>query len=300
MNFGGHFTDLIKLEKIQSLSISIFLDSLKDTRGGNGANIAYSMALLGNNPVLLGSVGAEAEQYMADLKKIGVQADLVHRSRLPTASFNVFTDGGDRQIGGFYPGAMFDSDSLTLLPLKAAAPFIVIAPHDPKAMRRQVQECKENGLRLFYDVGQQVTNIGGEDIQAGLEIAELLIINDYELSVICQKTGRAEAEIKSRIPVVITTLGSEGSVIEGKNVPQPVRVGIARPKRVADPTGAGDAYRAGFLHGYIRNWDLKTSAQLGAVCASYAIEQLGTQGHTFNLNLVAQRYQQAFNEALPI
>jgi len=299
MNFGGHFPDLIKYEKIHSLSISILLDSLRDTRGGNGANIAYSMALLGNKPILLGSVGKEAEDYTQDLSKLGVDISHVHKSQLPTASFNVITDGGDRQIGGFYPGAMSDSDSLTLESWKDQKPFIVIAPHDPKAMRRQVQECQKNNFRLLYDVGQQVTNISGEDIKAGLEAAELIIVNDYELSVICQKTGQTEPQIKSLVPVVITTFGSQGSQVEGQNVPSPVRIGVLQPEKIVDPTGAGDAYRAGFLHGYIRGWDLKISAQLGATCAAYAIENAGTQSHRFNLEEVALRYKVAFKEDLP-
>ncbi|MGA3150671.1 MAG: carbohydrate kinase family protein [Candidatus Saccharimonadales bacterium] len=299
MNFGGHFTDLIKFEKIHSLSISIFLDNLADSRGGIGANIAYTMALLGNQPVLLGSVGREADEYMQDLDKLGINTKHVHKSQLPTASFNVFTDGGNRQIGGFYPGAMFDSAKLSFAPWKNKDAFMVIAPHDPKAMNHQVAQCKEFGLRLFYDVSQQVTNISGEDIRAGVSVAEVLIVNDYELSVICQKTGRTETEVKSLVPIVITTLGSQGSVVEGKNVPKPIHIGIGKPKKIVDPTGAGDAYRAGFLHGYVRGWDLKISARLGAICAAYAIEQPGTQNHVFNLNEAASRYQREFKELLP-
>ena len=299
MNFGGHFTDLIKFEKIHSLSISIFLDDLADSRGGVGANIAYSMALLGNQPILLGSIGREAGRYMQDLKKLGVNIRHVHKSQLPTASFNVFTDAGNRQFGGFYPGAMFDSTKLSFAPWKNKEAFMVIAPHDPKGMARQVEQCKRYDLRLFYDVSQQVTNISGKDIQAGVNAAELLIVNDYELSVICQKTGKTEVQIKALVPVVITTLGSDGSQVEGKNVPESIRVGIVKPKRIVDPTGAGDAFRAGFLHGYIRGWDLKTSARLGSTCAAYAIEQSGIQSHVFNYKDVSSRYQSAFKDQLP-
>lgn len=299
MNFGGHFPDYLKADKLHSLSISIFLDSLRDTAGGVGANIAYSVALLGDRPILLGCVGKADRTYIDELKKLGVNTTHIHFSDLPTASFNVITDGADRQIGGFYPGAMFDSASLVLEPWKTKAPLVVISPHDPNAMRRQVEECKLYNLRLFYDVGQQVSNISASDIKAGLQISELLIVNDYELAIICDKIGQTEKQLKSKIPVVVTTFGGDGSVIDGAKMAQPIKIGVAKPAKVLDPTGAGDAYRAGFLHGYIRDWQLKACAQLGAVCAAYAIEHLGTQAHHFSPTSVATSYQSAFNEKLP-
>lgn len=294
MNFGGHFTELIQAEKLHSLSISILLDRLQDTRGGIGANICYNLAMLGNHPILLGSVGPEASAYIKDLEKAGIDTSHVHFSKLPTASFNVMTDGANRQIGGFYPGAMSDSQELKLSGFKNENPFVVIAPHDPAGMRRQVEECKGNNFRLFYDVSQQVTNISADDIAAGLEAAELIIVNDYELSVICAKTKMTEDEVKALVPVLITTLGSDGSVIEGSKVPEPIKIGIVKPEEVVDPTGAGDAYRAGFLHGYIRGWELDESAQLGATCAAYALENPGTQSHKFTPAEVKTRYHKTF------
>jgi adenosine kinase len=300
MNFGGDYPDLIQTQKLHSLSVSILLDSLQDTRGGIGANICYSLAMLGDSPILLGSIGESAKDYMADLEKLGVNTEHVHVSDLPTASFNVITDGNNRQVGGFYPGAMSDSASLSFEPWKDAKPFVVIAPHDPKGMRRQVSECKAHGLRLFYDVSQQVTNISGEEIKEGVEIAELLIVNDYEMSVICDKTGMSEEQIKKSVPIVVTTLGSDGSVIEGKAAPKRIEIGIVKPERIVDPTGAGDAYRAGFIYGYIRGWGHQQSAQLGATCAAYALEHAGTQSHQFTFKDVAERYQVAFGEAVKL
>jgi adenosine kinase len=300
MNFSGDYARLIDAAKLDALSVSVLLDSLQDARGGIGANICYSLALLGDAPILLGSVGPEATNYMQDLRTIGVDTSYVHTSTLPTASFNVITDGSQRQIGGFFPGAMSDSEPLSLAPWEGQQPLIVISPHDPAGMRRQVIECQKNGFRLFYDVSQQVTNISAEDISAGLEATELLILNDYELQVLCEKTGKTESDIKDIIPVVITTYGPNGSTIEGKKVSEAINIDVAPPEKVVDPTGAGDAYRAGFLHGYIRGWDLKTAAQLGAVCGAYAIEQLGTQSHSFSLDQAARRYQSVFKTNLPV
>jgi adenosine kinase len=299
MNFSGRYKDHIQPDKLDTLSISIFLENQHDAHGGVGANIAYSLALLGDEPVLLGSVGQDALLYMEKLAHHGVNIAHVHESKLPTAAFNVITDSDQNQVGGFYPGAMFDSDTLSFAPWKADEPIVVVSPHDPKAMRKQVQEAKEFGLRLCYDIGQQVSNLPGDEMREGVEVAHILILNDYEMSVLSEKTGMSIDEVKATVPIVITTLGKDGSIIEGKDVPEPIKIGVAAPKQVADPTGAGDAFRAGFLHGFARDWPLKTCAQLGAVCGTYAIEALGTQSHEYNLEEVAIRYEQSFNESLP-
>ena len=298
MRFQGRYRDYILPDKLNSLSVSIFLDELKDTPGGVGANIAYSLALLGDEPILVGSVGPEATTYIDRLARSGVNTKYIHESNLPTASFNVITDGDQNQIGGFYPGAMFDSDMLTFARWQHEDPLVVVAPHDPKAMKQQVQECKEWSLRLFYDVGQQVSNLKGEDMRAGIETAEVLIVNEYEMTILSKKVGMSIGTIKSSVPVVVTTLGKDGSIIEGASISEPIRVGVAKPMLIADPTGAGDAFRSGFLHGYVRQWPLKTCAQLGATCAAFAIEQIGTQGHSFTFKKASKRYQDAFKEAL--
>jgi adenosine kinase len=299
MSFSGRYREHIQPEKLDALSISIFLDALLDAHGGVGANIAYTLGLLGDEPVLLGSVGKDGLLYMEKLARHGVNITHIYESELPTATFNVITDADQNQVGGFYPGAMFDSERLSFEPWKDAAPLAVISPHDPQAMRRQVQECREWGLRLCYDIGQQVSNLPGEDMRAGVEAAEMLILNDYELTVLSKKTGLSIADIKARVPIVITTLGKDGSVIEGKDVPATITVGIAPPEQVADPTGAGDAYRSGFLYGLSRGWPLKACAQLGATCATYAVETVGTQSHSFTLDNVTARYKKAFSEELP-
>jgi adenosine kinase len=299
MSFSGRYRDHIRPDKIESLSVSIFLDELHDANGGVGANIAYSLALLGEEPFLVGSVGKDAVAYMEQLAHEGVNIKYVHESKLPTASFSVFTDADQNQIGGFYPGAMFDSDTLSFEPWKDQNPIVVVAPHDPKAMKRQVAECKKWKLRLCYDIGQQVSNLPGEDMAEGLDAAEILILNDYELSVLAMKTGLSAEEIKAKVPIVVTTFGKEGSIIEGASVPKPIRVGVVKAKKVADPTGAGDAFRAGFLYALAREWSLKSAAQLGAVCGTYAVESLGTQTHRFTPEEIAKRYQANFQEALP-
>ena len=299
MSFGGRYSDHIKPEKLDSLSISIFLESLKDAYGGVGANIAYSMALLGDEPILLGAVGPDGLVYMEKLAHDGVNIKHVHESELPTATFNVITDADQNQVGGFYPGAMFDSDDLSFEPWKEQNAIVVIAPHDPKAMDRQVKECREWGLRLCYDIGQQVSNLPGDEMREGVMTAEILILNEYELAVLSDKTGMSIDKIKQAVPILITTYGGKGSIIEGKHVPKPIHIGTAKAKQVADPTGAGDAFRSGFLYGYARDWPLQACGQLGAICATYCIEVVGTQAHFFSIDAITKRYMETFNESLP-
>jgi adenosine kinase len=276
----------------------VLLDKLEDTRGGVGANIAGNLALLGEKPLLMGAVGQSAAAYVADLKALGIDVANVHVSHLPTASFNVITDSEDNQVGGFYPGAMLDSDALSFAPWQGQNALMMVSAHAPKGMNRQVQECRDLGLRLVYDPGQQVSD-EQTDLKTGLDVAEILFVNDYELGVLTKKTGLSADEIKSKVPLVITTLGKEGSVIAGAKVQSPIQIPIAQPDKVVDPTGAGDAYRAGFLYGYLRQWELAKCGRLASVVASFIVEEHGTQ-RQFSKDMVRQRYQSSFNEEIEL
>ncbi len=298
MNFSGRYRDLIKPDKLHVLSLSTLLDKLEDTRGGIGANITSNLALLGEQPVLLGSVGADAQNYISSLAELGVDTSYIYFSQLPTASFNVITDSEDSQVGGFYPGAMADSMSLSFKPWQGKNAVVMISAHDPAAMNRQVKECQLYKLRLVYDPGQQVSS-DSTDLQAGVAAAEIVLLNDYERSVLCDRVSISQTELPTQVSLLITTLGKDGSIIEGKKVDSPINVGIAKPKQVIDPTGAGDAYRAGFLYGYLRQWDLLICGQLGAAMASLIIEQHGTQ-HVLSRQEILSRYQENFNEEIEL
>lgn len=299
MNFNGSYSGLIEPSKLDTLSVSVLVESLKVSQGGVAANISQSLAQLGETPILMGSVGQDAARYIEDLGKQGISTESVHFSQLPTASFNVLTDSQGNQVGGFYPGAMGDAESLSFKPWVGQDEDIIIciSAHDPVAMRRQVQECKDNQLRLLYDVGQQVSNIPASDLQAGIDAAEVLIINDYELGVLIQKTGYSLEELQAKLPVLITTHGEKGSVVSGNRLGESINIGSAKPAEIADPTGAGDAYRAGFLYGYLRQWDVRKCGQLGAVVASFVLEKQGTQVDLDRLSIAA-RYKETFNEEI--
>lgn len=298
MSFSGRYRDLIQPDKLHVLSLSMLLDKLVDSPGGIGANIANSLAHLGEKPVLLGSVGLDSEAYIEKLKSVGVDISRIHFSELPTASFNVITDNEDNQVGGFYQGAMGDAESLSFKPWEDQNVLIVVCAHHPEAMNRQVAECKSLGLRLVYDPGQQIVD-KLTDSHSGIMTAELVFLNDYELSAFCQKNDLTPQDLKTQVPLIITTFGKHGSVIEGSRLDAPIKIEAAKPMQVVDPTGAGDAYRAGFLYGYLRQWDLRICGQLGSVVASFIVEQSGTQQH-FSLQAVKDRYRDNFNGELEL
>jgi adenosine kinase len=296
MSFPGKFAELIQPDKLHVLSISILLNKLEDTRGGIAANIAYGLAQLGEKPVLYGSVGHNSREYMDDLANLGVDTQNVHYSELPTASFTVMTDQADCQVGGFYPGAMGDASSLDFKEFTAstAESFFVISPHDPAQMSAQVEYCAQHKARLFYDVGQQATNIAADDIKAGIKAAELLIVNDYEMGVLVEKTGWSQAEIISQVKTCVITLGEKGcKIYTDGTASQIVPANIVT--NAADPTGAGDAFRAGFLFAYLKDLDLTTCAQLGSTLAAYAIEKHGTQTYSATLPELLQRCSASYD-----
>jgi adenosine kinase len=297
MNFKGRYSEIIQPGKLGVLSISMLLDKLENSNGGAGANIASSLAQLGEKPILIGSVGSDAENYMKDLKARGVDVSKIHYSGLTTASFNVITDSDHNQVGGFYQGAMSDSESVSFNAWAGQNALAVVSVHNPEAMNRQVQECVGQGIRFIYDPGQQVNN-DGIDLASGIEAAEILFVNDYELHALCRKLNKTAKELKQNVPILVTTLGGEGSLIEGNKVTGPIRIGIAKTEP-NDPTGAGDGYRAGFLYGYLRQWDLKTCGQLGATVSSFIIEKHGTQQLFKSLD-VMERYLTNFKEEVKL
>lgn len=299
MNFSGSYKDLIESSKLEVLSVSVLVDSLTEAHGGTGANIAYNVAQLGDTPILLGSVGPNGKTYIDFLADHGVDISSVHQSQLPTASFNVLTDSGDNQVGGFYPGAMSDADGLSFLPWKDSAAFFCISAHDPRAMRRQIEECRANSLPFMYDIGQQVSNVSDEDLKAGIEAAQVVIVNDYEQGVLLNKTGLTSDALQAAVPLLISTHGKDGSVLSGTSLPEPINIKSAAPREIVDPTGAGDAYRSGFLYGYLRQWEYKICGQLGSVVASFVLEQAGTQVN-LSLDAIRERYKATYNEEITL
>lgn len=298
-SFEGSFDDKIDTNKLDVLSVSILMDRYDIVDGGIGPNITYNIAQLGLEPILVGSVGEDSKGYMEKLRGFGVNTSFVNISTLPTATFTVLGDKNGNQVAGFYPGAMSDSDSLSLKPWYDKDALICISAHDPSTMKRHVAECAAHGLRLLYDPGQQVNNVSGEDLLEGCKAAEIIIVNEYELEILAKKTQLSDTELKALPKIFITTKGKAGSVIEGSSMDTPMKVGIASPKQVVDPTGAGDAYRAGLMYGIVHGWDIKESAQLGAVVGSFNVEVSG-QVQNYSPADLKSRYEEAFGTTIKL
>jgi adenosine kinase len=297
MSFKGNYHELIDADKLEVLSLSVIVDSLSVVRGGIGANIAQGLVQLGGEVSLLGSVGFDGLDYLQSLSDLGIDTQAVHRSKLPSGSFSVLTDSVGNQVGGFYPGAMSDAKDLSFMPwADSKEPIIAcLSAHDPSAMRRQSEECLKHNIRMVYDPGQQVSTIPGDDLKCGIEAAEIVIVNEYELSLLIKRTGLSEGELQAAVPILITTLGKNGSRICDSRSSQSLEISVAKPSKVVDPTGAGDAYRAGFLYGYLRQWELRQCGRLGSVVASFALEHHGPQG-SLSREAVKERYEKTFNE----
>jgi adenosine kinase len=299
MNFSGQYRDLIDASKIDVLSVSVLVDSLVVAEGGTAGNITYNLACLGERPILLSSVGSDAKAYIERLKSIGVDTKNVQVSSQPTASFNVLTDTTGNQVGGFYPGAMTDAKSLSFKDFKDQDVVACVSAHDPAAMLRQTKECAKYKIPLVYDPGQQVSNISGEDIRTGVESAKIVIVNEYELELMLKKTGWSIDQLKSKVPILISTHGAKGSNIMSSYLTQPLDIKSVKPRKIVDPTGAGDAYRAGFLYGYLRQWELAACGQLGSVLASFVLEHHGPQTK-LTKDSVVRRYKESFNERIKL
>ncbi|NCO11949.1 MAG: hypothetical protein COZ34_01915 [Candidatus Pacebacteria bacterium CG_4_10_14_3_um_filter_34_15] len=309
MNFDGLFEELIQPDKLHVLSISPLVKSLRRTRGGIAANIAYSLALLGERPILYVSAGKDTKTYVESLAKMGIDTSWVHYSELPTATFSVLTDKNDCQVGGFYPGAMSDAKNLRIDNFANKDIFVVVSAHDPVQMIVQAKECLKLKKRMLFDVGQQITSLSNDDLLIGLKAAELLILNDYEMGSLVKKTELTEKEIINFVDTCVVTLGSKGCVVYSKKIGQnnknienfsSQKVEEAKVKNTVDPTGAGDAFRAGFLYGYIRDWNLEKCAKLGSVVAAFAVEKHGTQEHKFTLVEIEKRYLENYQEELSL
>ncbi len=294
MRFPGHFRDHILPDRLDSLSLSFLVDRMRRSYGGVGANIAYNLALLGERPLLVGAVGQDFGDYRARLESRGVDtAHVLVREDDFTSSFFVSTDLAGCQIATFYGGAMDYADCISLSEVGVQADDIVIvSPDKPEAMLRHAEEAKAAGARLIFDPSQQIPRLTGPQLAEAIHGAYALMVNQYEYALLEEKTGLGEGRLRDEVQVLAVTRGGEGSSlwVMGEEVCIP----CAPPQQIADPTGVGDAYRAGVLKGLAAGLDWAACGRLGAVAACYVLEQTGTQEHYYTADEFVGRYRQAF------
>jgi adenosine kinase len=279
MHFPGKFSDQLLAEHLHKISLSFLVDDLVVRRGGVAPNIAFGMAVLGGSPVLIGAAGHDFDDYRAWLQRHGVDCDSVHISPdHHTARFVCTTDEEMCQIASFYAGAMSQARNIELHPAvqRTGAELVLISADDPAAMVRHSAECRERGYRFAADPSQQIARMSGDDLKGLIDGAAMLFTNDYEKSLLESKTGYSEADVLARVEVQVTTLGSKGVEIRGRELPT-VHVPVARERAKVDPTGVGDGFRAGFLTA--RDWGLswERSAQVGSLLATLVLETEGGQ-----------------------
>jgi len=293
MDFPGKFEDHILPEKIHILNVCFTVSGLAENFGGTAGNIAYSLALLDERPTILASAGKDFDQYRAWLESHGLPLDGIRQiSDEFTAGAYITTDMADNQITGFNPGAMKYPSEYNLSDVDPSNTWAIISPGNPDDMLGYSRRYKELGIPYIFDPGQQIPILPSGHIEEMIDGSNILISNDYELEMIVKATGLANPELLEHTRVIITTLGEDGSTIRTRDDLE--EIPVAKADGVADPTGAGDAYRSGLLKGLATGKDLYYAATLGATCASFAVEIQGTQEHRFTKEQFSERHRQNF------
>jgi adenosine kinase len=299
MTFPGRFSEQMIPDQMHRLSLSFLVDELDLRRGGVAANISYGMGELGLTPILVGAVGRDWEDDRSWLERHGVDTASVYVSDLKhTARFMCTTDVEQCQIASFYTGAMADARQIELRPIMERVgrlDLVVVSPNDPEAMLRHTAEAKALGVPFAADPSQQLARMDGPAIRALIDGAELLFTNDYEATLVEQKTGWTRAEVLSRVGHWVVTLGPEGSALYRDGQPE-IAVAAVVEDQKADPTGVGDAFRAGFFSGRAWGLGLERCLQIGNLVATYVLERVGTQEYEVDRAAFVARFADSYGD----
>lgn len=297
MTFPGRFSDQLVADQLHTVSLSFLVDSLDVRRGGVAPNICFGMGQLGAKPILVGAAGSDFDEYRAWLERHGVDTGSVRISEvLHTARFICTTDSDHNQIGSFYTGAMSEA---RLIELQSVADrvggldLVHIGADDPEAMLRHTEECRSRGIPFAADYSQQLARMSGEEIRNLTDGATYLFANEYETALITSKTGWSADEVLSKVGTQVTTLGADGVRIQRAGEPS-IEVGCPEENAKADPTGVGDAFRAGFLSGLAWGVSLERAAQVGCMIATLVIETVGTQEYELSRANFVERFTKAY------
>jgi adenosine kinase len=299
MRFPGRFSEQLLADHLEKVSLSFLVDDLVMHRGGVAGNMAFAMGLLGGDPVLVGAVGSDFDDYRDWLTTHGVNCDhvLVSQSAY-TARFVCTTDENMAQIASFYPGAMSEARGIKLADLVEASgkpDLVIVGANDPEAMFLHTEECRALGLAFAADPSQQLARLSGDEIRRLIDGATYLFTNDYEWDLLLQKSGWSEAEVMAQIELRVTTLGEKGVDLVGRDGTF-VHVDVVPETHKADPTGIGDAFRAGFLTGRDAGLSLERSAQLASLVATLVLEAPGPQEWAWDVDAAVARLTDAYGE----
>jgi adenosine kinase len=294
MTFPGRFVEQLMPDKLDKVALSFLVETLDIRRGGVGANIAFGLGCLGLQPLLVGTVGTDFDEYRGWLERHGVDTSRVRETTLHhTARFIGTTDADLNQIASFYPGAMSEDVDIDLSDLVGAADLVLIGASDPEAMLRFTPQCRELGLPFAADTSWQLARLNGDQIRELVAGAAYLFSNEYEAELIEHKTGWSSDELTAQVEIRVTTLGAAGARVERAGQP-PVLVPPVPDVVPREPTGAGDAFRSGFLAAVAWGLSLERAAQLGNMLAVHALETTGTQEYVLKPDQLAQRLTSAY------
>ncbi|MAF14285.1 MAG: carbohydrate kinase family protein [Parcubacteria group bacterium] len=297
MNFPGYFKDNILPNKIHILNVSFFIQDLKESFGGTAGNIVYTLGLLGVKPTLLANVGAKdfsVYKKWFQKNKIDISKVKIVKNQ-QTASAYIITDKADNQITGFYPGAMKDPITKSKIDL-AKVGLAIVSPQHPVDMVNLPKIFRAKKIPYIFDPGQQVASLSGAQLKSAIIGSKVLIGNDYEIALIRKKTSLSINQLLKKTNILITTLGASGSMLrQGSNT---IKIPAAKRANTLDPTGGGDAYRAGLIKGLVDDLPLQKVGQLATVTAVYSVEKYGTQVHKFTKTGLVKRYRQNFKEPI--
>jgi adenosine kinase len=294
MDFPGKFQDHILPEKIHIINVSFTVNGMKEKFGGTAGNIAYNLALLGEKPMIIATAGKDFADYEQWLQRH--QLSLTGIRQIPeefTACAYITTDEADNQITGFNPGAMKFPSLYDFNGLAPENTLAIISPGCIEDMRNYSRFFKEQKIPYIFDPGQSIPALSGDDMMNMITGSQMLVSNDYELEMIKKSTGWTKNDILQRTGTIITTLGEHGSIMITNG--NEVKIPAAKAAKLHEPTGAGDAYRAGLIKGIVMKKNLLEAARMGAVCASYAVEKHGTQEHRFTQEEFWNRYHENFS-----
>ncbi len=297
MTFPGRFADSLVVEQLDKVALSFLVDDLEVRRGGCAANICFGLGNLGLRPVLVGAVGEDFVDYRSWLVRHHVDCQSVHVSQTRhTARFVCTNDASMAQIASFYAGAMSEAREIELSPVVdrvGGVTYVLVGPNDPEAMLRHTRECRERGYPFIADPSQQLAFGDGEMIRELVDGAAILFSNEYESALIERKTGWSAAEVLDRVGMRVVTLGAAGVRVERTGA-DPVVVPAVPEVAKVEPTGVGDAFRAGFLAALEWGLSVERAAQLGCLLAVYVVEQVGTQEYTLHGGAFLKRFAEAY------
>jgi adenosine kinase len=288
MDFPGYFSDHILPDKIHALNVCFQVNGMKEKFGGTAGNIAYSLTLMGQMPIISATIGHDYQRYFAWLEKNGISTESIKIIDDEfTAGAYITTDLSDNQITGFNPGAMKYSSALDFDKLHPRDTIVIVSPGNFEDMVNYPTACKARGIDYIFDPGQSLPMWDAEALVRVMEGCRILIVNDYELNLIVSKTGLKKEALLHLAGTIITTRGALGSQVS--TLDREIGISPIQARKVEDPTGAGDSYRGGLISGLIRGHDIEQCARMGSVCASFAVECYGTQEYRFTLDEFNER-----------